>query len=53
MKLECSVEELKLLFKNFDLREKAIELKIDGEKVGKLIAPSINKTFKQSGNITA
>lgn len=26
MKLECSVEELKLLFKNFEIKEKTIEI---------------------------
>lgn len=37
MKLECSVEELKLLFKNFDLKD--TNIKIDGA-IGSMIAPS-------------
>lgn len=48
MKLECSVEELKLLYKNFDLKESNTQINIDGEKVGKLIAPSILKVLKES-----
>lgn len=44
MKLECSVEELKLLVKSFDLKEKTIEIKIDGKKnkKEKLLTPIIN-----------
>ncbi len=45
MKLECSVEELKLLFKNFNLKEKNVNIKIDGEKVGKLVTPSMSKVL--------
>lgn len=40
MKLECTVEEFKTLF-NIE----NAEIKIDGEKVGKLIAPSVSKEF--------
>lgn len=47
MKLECSVEELKLLFKNFDLKE--TNIKIDGAKVAEKIAPSISNALKNAG----
>lgn len=44
MKIECSVEELKELIKNSELKEKTIEIKINGEKIKKekLITPIIN-----------
>lgn len=37
MKLECSVEELKLLFKNFNLKEKASEMKTDAIPLNKML----------------
>ena len=40
MKIECTVEEVKEL-----LNIKNVEIKIDGEKVGKLIAPSVSSEF--------
>ena len=40
MEIRCTVEELKEL-----LNIKNAEIKIDGEKVGKLIAPSVGKEF--------
>ena len=40
MEIKCTVEELKEL-----LNIKNAEIKIDGEKVGKLIAPSVGKEF--------
>ena len=46
MKLECSVEELKLLFKNFELKE--TNIKIDGAKVAEKIAPSISNVLKNA-----
>lgn len=42
MEIKCSVEELKEL-----LNIKNVEIKIDGEKVGKLIAPSVNSEFSK------
>ena len=45
MKLEGSIEEFRQLFKMFGLERKELEVKIDGEKVGKLIAPSISKSL--------
>lgn len=48
MELKCSVEELKLLFKNFDLKEQCKKIRIDGEEVGKLIAPSIKNVFNKT-----
>lgn len=40
MEIKCTVEELKEL-----LNIKNAEIKIDGEKVGKLIAPPISSEF--------
>lgn len=40
MEIKCTVEELKEL-----LNIKNVEIKIDGEKVGKLIAPSVGNEF--------
>ena len=42
MEIKCSVEELKEL-----LNIKNVEIKIDGEKVGKLIAPSVSSEFSK------
>ena len=41
--VNLSIEELKLLFKNFEIKNKEkVEINIDGERVAKLIAPSID-----------
>lgn len=40
MEIKCTAEELKKL-----LNIENVEIKIDGEKVGKLIVPSISKEF--------
>lgn len=63
MKLEGSVQEIKDFMKEFQSKEteftkqqlnqikeeiQKIEIKIDGEKAGKLIAPSINKEFAKN-----
>lgn len=41
--MNLSIEELKLLFKNFEIKNKEkVEINIDGERVAKLIAPSID-----------
>jgi hypothetical protein len=42
MEIKCSVEELKEL-----LNIKNVEIKIDGEKVCKLIAPSVSSEFSK------
>ena len=42
MEIKCSVEELKEL-----LNIKNVEIKIDGEKVGKLIATSVSSEFSK------
>ena len=47
MKIEGSVQELELFFKKFKLLEN-VEIKLDGTTVGKQIAPSIIKAFKES-----
>lgn len=48
MKLECSVEELKLLFKNFEIKEKPIEVKINSKEInkGEIVVPNINWNLK-------
>lgn len=55
MKLEGSVQEIKEFIKEFQSKDTAFtkqqlkqireEIKIDGEKVGKLIAPSVGNEF--------
>lgn len=40
MEIKCTPQELKEL-----LNTKNAEIKIDGKKVGKLIAPSVSKEF--------
>lgn len=46
--MNLSIEELKLLFKNFEIKKKEeVEINIDGERVGKLIAPSITEKMKK------
>lgn len=60
MKIEGSIQEIKEFMKEFQATDKAfskqqlnqikeevqkVEIKIDGEKAGKLIAPSISKEF--------
>lgn len=50
MKIEGSVQELELFFKKFILIKKQ-DIKIDGTKVGKQVAPSIIKTLKET-NVT-
>ena len=49
MKIECSVQELELFFKKFNLIEKT-EIKIDGTKVGERIVPSVEKTISRLDN---
>lgn len=63
MKLEGSIQEIKEFMKEFQHKDttftkqqlnqikeeiQKIEIKIDGEKAGKLIAPSINKEFAKN-----
>lgn len=63
MKIEGSIQEIKEFMKEFQATDKAfskqqlnqikeevqkVEIKIDGEKVGKLIAPSISKELAKN-----
>ncbi len=63
MKIEGSIQEIKEFMKEFQSKDamflkqqlnqtkeevQKLEMKIDGETVGKLIAPSINKEFAKN-----